>query len=318
MSRAEELLPVPYYHAVFTVDHIWNGLLLANQKVCYDLLYATVSQVLKAYGQRYSGGEIGFILVLHTWGQKMDYHVHLHCILLGGALTAAGTFRRSRSDFLFPVVELSTDFRNAFCQGLAKLYQSGELRLGGAWAEEGFFATQLVTSVGKAWEVYLKPPFGQPETVLEYLSGYVNRIAISNRRLVAVSDNGVTFRYRDYRDDSQEKLLTLPVAEFVRRFLLHVLPAGFVRIRYYGLWHPCQRHKLALCRQQVVQSRPGIDPLSLALFFCPPTAAAQTRCPTCGNGTLVHIGEFEGTRSRLPHRRRCRPWLTTARQRLLA
>jgi len=317
MSRAEELLPVPYYHAVFTVDHVWNGLLLANQQVCYDLLYATVSQVLKAYGQRYLGGEIGFIGVLHTWGQKLDYHVHLHCIILGGALTADGAFRRSRSDFLFPVVELSADFRDAFCQGMAKLDQAGKLRLGGVWEAEGYFATQLVSSFQKKWEVYLKPPFGKAETVLEYLAGYVNRIALANRRITAVVDDTVTFTYRDYRDDGQVKPLTLPVAEFMRRFLLHVLPAGFVRIRYYGLWHPCQRHKLALIRQQLVQARPGIDPHSLALFFRPPTAEAQTRCPTCGEGNLVCIGEFEGTRPRLPHRRRCRPLLATERQRLL-
>jgi hypothetical protein len=318
MSRAEELLPVPYYHAVFTVDHIWNGLLRANQPVCYDLLYAVVSKLLKAYGQRYLGGEIGFILVLHTWGQKLDYHVHLHCIILGGALRADGQFRRSQADFLFPVVELSAEFRDALCLALLKVYQTGTLQLTGDWADEGFFATQLVRTFCKKWEVYLKPPFGKAETVLEYLSGYVNRIAISNRRITAVVDDTVTFTYRDYRDDGKVKLLPLPVAEFMRRFLLHVLPAGFVRIRYYGLWHPCQRHKLALCRQQIVQNRPGIDPQSLALFFRPPTDEGQTLCPACGEGNLVCIGEFAGTRPRLPHRRRARPLLATERQRWLA
>lgn len=149
MSRAEELLAVPYYHAVFTVDHVWNGLLLANQQRCYALLYAVVSKLLKDYGQRYLGGETGFILVLHTWGQKLDYHVHLHCIILGGALRADGKFRRSRSDFLFPVVELSADFRDAFCLELLKVYQAGELRLPGDWADEGFFATQLVSTFCK-------------------------------------------------------------------------------------------------------------------------------------------------------------------------
>lgn len=249
--RAAELLPIPYFHTVFTVDHSWNPLLLVNQALCYDLLFATASDVLKAFSQRCLGGETGFLAVLHTWGQQLSYHVHLHCIVMGGALRADGVFATSGSEFLLPVVALSAAFRRRFCAGLVQLQGAGKLRFAGEcaeWLETGRFAAQVTKSLGKDWEVYIKPPFGKPETVLKYLSGYVNRIAISNRRIGEVAEGRVSFTYRDYRDESQEKQLTLEVEEFMRRFLLHVLPSGFVRMRYYGLWHPCQRAKLASTR----------------------------------------------------------------------
>ncbi|MEM7130456.1 MAG: transposase, partial [Chloroflexota bacterium] len=250
LGRSEELLNVPYFHVVFTIDHVWNPLMLINQQVCYNLFYETVNALLKEYGQRYLGGEVGFIAVLHTWGQQLNYHVHpsatlrtsLHCIMIGGALKAEGEFVTSRDEWLFPVEKLSADFRERYCLGLVKLHEASKLRFGKGCENEGIFAQMLVESLAKKWEVYIKPPFGKPETVLEYLSGYVNRIGISNARILDVSDGRVTFRYRDYRDDGVEKSLTLPVHQFMQRFLLHVLPAGFVRIRYYGLWHPNQRH----------------------------------------------------------------------------
>lgn len=311
LSRSSELLLVPYYHVVFTLDHVWNPLLRLNQQVCYDLLYAIVNELLKAYGVRYLGGEIGFIAVLHTWGQQLTYHVHLHCIVIGGALQADGEFVTSRGDWLFPVEALSVDFRDAYCAGLVKLYEQGQLRFGAGCESESVFAQHLVASLVKDWEVYIKPPFGRPETVLEYLSGYVNRIAIANSRIEALADDKVTFRYRDYRDESKQKSLTLPVHEFMRRFLQHVLPPGFVRIRYFGLWHPTQRHKLALCRRQLAQELPGIDPESMTLWFRPLTPEERERCPACGEGKLIRIGEFAGTRQQLPHRQRRRPPLVT-------
>lgn len=316
-ARAGELLPIPYFHTVFTVDHTWNPLLLVNQKLCYDLLFATANEVLKEFGQRYLDGEVGYVAVLHTWGQQLSYHVHLHCIVMGGALRGDGVFVTSRDEFLFPVVALSAAFRRRWCAGLVKLFESGKLRLAGEcadWLESGRFAAQVAESLGKAWEVYIKPPFGQPQTVLEYLSGYVNRIALSNRRIVEVADGRVTFSYRDYRDGSRRKLLTLAVEEFMRRFLLHVLPAGFVRIRYYGLWHPGQRVKLAACRRQLAAQRPplGSDPARLALWLRP--LPDPTLCPTCGVGKLVRMGEFEGSRRQLPHRRRGRPLLASERR----
>ena len=311
VNRSEELLPVPYYHVVFTLDHVWNPLMRLNQQVCYDLLYEVVNGQLKAYGQKYLGGEVGFIAVLHTWGQQLTYHVHLHCIVMGGARKPDGEFVTSRGDWLFPVEALSADFREAYCAGLVKLHETGQLQFGWGCENESVFAQQLVTSLAKDWEVYIKPPFGQPETVLEYLAGYVNRIAISNSRIERLEDDKVTFRYRDYRDAGQAKSLTLPVHEFMRRFFLHVLPAGFVRIRYYGLWHPNCRGKLARCRQQVVKDQPELDTTLLTLWFRPLTEEEKTRCPTCGEGQLVRIGEYEGTRQQRPHRQRRRPRLPT-------
>ena len=183
LRRSEELLPVPYFHLVFTIDHQWNPLMLMNQRLCYDLLYATVNQLLKEYGERYLGGEVGFIGVLHTWGQQLGYHVHLHCIIVGGAMTTEGDFVKSREAWLFPVKELSAAFRERYCQGLVKLYEAGKLRFGSGCENGAVFTQKLVASMAKGWAVYIKPPFGRPERVLEYLSGYVNRIAISNRYL---------------------------------------------------------------------------------------------------------------------------------------
>ncbi|MCB0123549.1 MAG: transposase, partial [Caldilineaceae bacterium] len=200
VARGEELLPAPYYHGVFTVDHIWNEVMRWNQQLCYDLLYRVVNELLKEYGQRYLGGEVGFIGVLHTWGQQLSYHVHLHCIILGGALRSDGVFVESDEQWLFPVVALAADFRQRFCAGVAALYAAGKLRLPAPWLDGDVFAAQQSASLDKAWEVYLKPPFGKPARVLEYLAGYVNRIAMSNRRIEEVSNNKVTFRYRDYRD----------------------------------------------------------------------------------------------------------------------
>ncbi len=311
--RAAELLAIPYFHTVFTVDHAWNPLLLANAAACYELLFATANAVLKEFSQRYLGGETGFVAVLHTWGQQLTYHVHLHCVVMGGALGADGVFRTSREGFLFPVVELSAEFRQRFCVGLLKLCEAGKLHLAGecaSWAAE-VFAAQVTASLAKDWEVYIKPPFGRPETVLAYLAGYVNRIAISNRRIEAIAEGRVTFSYRDYRDESKVKLLTLDAEEFMRRFLLHVLPAGFVRIRYYGLWHASRRAKLDQCRRQMLaqQAHEGRDLVNGV--SAQPVELDPTRCPSCGEGKLVRVGEFEGTRRQLPHRRRGRRLLAS-------
>ena len=147
LSRSEELLDVPYFHVVFTIDHVWNPLMLVNQQFCYDLLYATVNQLLKEYGQRYLGGEVGFIAVLHTWGQKLKYHVHLHCIMIGGASKADGEFVASRDDWLFPVEVLSADFRARYCLGLVKLHEAGKLRFGKDCENESIFAQKLVETL---------------------------------------------------------------------------------------------------------------------------------------------------------------------------
>lgn len=301
-QRQRELLPIPYFHTVFTLDHVWNGLLYANQRVLYSLLFALVSQLLKEYGQRYLGGEIGVLVVLHTWAQNLEYHVHLHCIVTGGALTAAGQWQAAQKDYLFPVVALSADFRQRFCAGLRRLYRAGRLDLPAAW-EAATFATNLQTSQAKKWEVYIKPPFGGPERVLDYLGGYVNRIAISNHRLVKVAAGQVYFRYRQ---DEAQAVMHLEGVEFIRRFLGHVLPAGFVRIRYYGLWHPNQRAKLQRCRTQLQlpAALPVVVVRTLAEWVLALTGQVLDRCPACQTGRLVVVRTLPVLRPQLPYRRR--------------
>lgn len=310
-KRQAELLPIPYFHVVFTLDHVFNGLMKYNQRVLYTLLIALASQLLKEYGERYLGGEVGFLVVLHTWGQKLDYHVHLHCIVMGGALTKEGAWRQADETFLFPVVELSAAFRDAFCAGVSELCRTGQLRFVGdsvAWAEPEFRAAQVAASRAKKWEVYIKPPFGGPEEVLKYLGGYVNRIAISNRRLVEVNAQEVRFTYRDYQAEDKVKVLSLTGEEFLRRFLQHVLPAGFVRIRYYGLWHPCQRRKLEQCRRLLglTSAVPEVVERSVAEWLLELRGVDITRCPTCGEGPLRRIGAVAALRPRCRHRQRRR------------
>lgn len=306
-ERQAELLPIPYFHVVFTLDHVFNRLMKYNQWVLYSLLIAVASRLLKEYGERYLGGEIGFLVVLHTWGQKLDYHVHLHCIVMGGALTKAGAWRQADESFLFPIVELSAAFRDAFCAGVSELQRTGQLRFVGdavEWADPAVLAAKLAESRAKKWEVYAKPPFGGPEKVLKYLGGYVNRIAISNRRLVEVNEAEVRFTYRDYQDADKVKELTLTGEEFLRRFVQHVLPAGFVRIRYYGLWHPCQRRKLAQCRRLLglTSALPEVVERSVEEWLLALRGVDITRCPTCGEGPLRRIGEVAALRPRCRHR----------------
>ena len=231
------LLPVPYFHVVFTIDHAFNALARVNQREIYTLLFRTVANTLKSFGQKYLNGEIGFIAVLHTWGQTLTEHIHLHCIVPGGALSTNGKAWHSTSpDFLLPIIALSAEFKDAFCAGLQEMYDAGELTFAGQsdyLADRAAFEKMLVESRAKNWQVYAKPSFGGAMQTLDYLGRYVNRIAISNYRISAVANGNVTFSYHDY-NDGQRKKMVLPAVEFIRRFLLHVLPKRFVRVRYYG------------------------------------------------------------------------------------
>lgn len=238
------LLPCPYYQIVFTIDHIFNPLVRHNEKLLYDLLFQTASRLLLDYGQKYLKGKIGFTTVLHTWGQTMQYHPHVHCMVTGGALVQTkqgGKWQAARKKWLFPVKKLSADFRWAFCAGVLALTRQGEL----AWDEAVMGQTigeMVASALQQDWEVYIEaPPKGadnrNPETLAEYLGRYIHAIAISNYRLLQVGRDGVTFRYRDNRENGVEKEMTLSGEEFIRRFLLHVLPHRFTRIRHYGLHH---------------------------------------------------------------------------------
>lgn len=290
------LLPVTYYHWVFTLPAELHPLLRANQARLYKLLFDSVAGTLLAFGRGRLGGELGLTAVLHTWGQKLDYHPHLHGIVTGGALSQDGRRWRvpKQRRYLFPLKAVGAGYRGRFLAGLRALLEAGELTLPAPWlAEPRARARWLASLYAKSWVVYGKRPFGGPEQVLGYLANYTHRVALSNRRLVAFDpqQQTVTFTYRDYRDGSQIKLLTLDTAEFVRRFCLHILPPGFVRIRHYGLLGNNRRKEaIAAARALLMKKRGRAVPAKLP-------AADAPRCPQCGRSgvRLVGFTDWRGT-----------------------
>jgi hypothetical protein len=241
-KQTQSLLEVTYYHCVFTLPEELNALLLSNPRVLYPLLFQSASQSLLEFGRNRLGGDLGITAVLHTWGQKLNYHPHLHCIVTGGALSADGKrwSAPKQRKFLFPVKAVSALFRGKFLAGLKEILLAEhkeplrlpEILQGPPSAQRSAWWDLLYK---KPWVVYSKQPFGGPAQVLSYLANYTHRVAISNRRLVEATAQSVTFSYRDYRDASKVKTLKLTVTEFVRRFCLHILPTGLVRIRHFGI-----------------------------------------------------------------------------------
>lgn len=261
-SRLQRLLPVEYFHVVFTLPDGLYPLILQNKAVLYDLLFATAAQTLLtlAADPKRLGAQIGFTAILHTWGQKLLFHPHLHCVVTGGGLTNDGShWIAGRQGYFLPVKVLGRLFRGKFLAGLKQAYRDGQLQMHGALAtlvEPQVFGRWLDPWYHKDWVVYAKRPFGGATQVFRYLGRYSHRVAISNGRLVSMDAGQVRFRYKDYADGHQFKVMTVAAAEFIRRFLLHVLPKQFVRLRHYGLL--ASRNvatKWARCRQ-LLQSEP--------------------------------------------------------------
>ncbi len=255
-ERIERILPTPYFHVVFTVPDDLHPLALRNRKVVYRILFEAASRTLLtvARDRRHLGAEIGVTAVLHTWGQNLLLHPHLHCVVTGGGLSLDGThWRPSRPRFLAPVKVLGALFRGKFLAALQHAYDAGELELKGSTArlsDPVAWAALRDQLYRKGWVVYAKPPFGGPEHVFRYLGRYTHRVAISNQRILDVTDDDVTFALKDYRNRAKRTRMTLTGVEFLRRFLLHVLPKGFVRIRHYGLCASRNvRSKLAIARR---------------------------------------------------------------------
>jgi hypothetical protein len=296
-ERRAELMPVGYFHNVFTLPHEVNDLAAANPRLVYGLLFRSVAATLHSFAadpQYGLGGQAGFTAVLHTWDQKLLSHVHLHCVIAGGALAFDGSrWIPARRNYLFPVRKLSSDFRSRFLKGLRQAFDGDELVFPGRLAalKEAAAFTELLTRLAaKDWVVYSQPPFGGPDKVLEYLSRYTHRVAISNRRLLAIADGQVTFAYRDRRDGNQLKQLTIAAPEFLRRFLLHVTPPGLCRIRHYGfLSNRCKEQQLPRCRELLGQPPPprAAVPLDLVALILRFTGIDVTRCPHCQQGTLI-------------------------------
>jgi hypothetical protein len=240
-SRLERLLPAPYFHVVFTVPDLLYPLMLHNQRRLYHLLFQAASAALLRLSadRRRLGAQVGITALLHTWGQKLLFHPHLHCVVTGGGLSMDGQrWVAAKRRFFLPVKVLGRLFRGKFLAGLREAYEAGLLTLGGSTAEladPATFRRWLGACYGRDWVVYAKPPFGGPERVFRYLGRYSHRVAIANSRLLSADDTHVTFAWKDYADEQRSKVMRLTIDEFIRRFLLHVLPKGFVRIRHYGL-----------------------------------------------------------------------------------
>jgi hypothetical protein len=295
-ARKAELLPTEYFHVVLTLPATLGPIALQNPRVVYGLLFKAAAATLRrvAADSKHLGAEIGFLAVLHTWGQNLQHHPHVHCIVPGGGLAPDGSqWIACRPGFFLPVRVLSRVFRGMFLALLRSAFDRGTLAFHGklaALADSDAFQRRLTDAAKTEWVVHAKPPFGGPEQVLKYLARYTHRAAISNRRLIRLEGDEVEFLWKDYADERKRKTMTLKAVEFIRRFLLHVLPAGFVRVRHYGFLsnRVCQE-KLTLCRSLMaagtIAKAPEPEPNEGG-----ETDADATACPVCGRGRLVTIG----------------------------
>ncbi len=300
-ARQQELLPVPYFHVVFTLPRELGRLALQNQRVVYGLLMTCAAETLKevAASPQHLEAKIGGLMVLHTWGQNLMHHPHAHCVVPSGGLSPDGRrWNASRKNFFLPVRVLSRVFRGKFIQRLKQAFARGALQFFGElsdFAEGGCFANMLNRVVRNDWVVYAKRPFGGPEQVLKYLARYTHRVAISNSRLLHYDDNAgeVSFRWKNYAAGNTQPTMTLPATEFIRRFLMHTLPAGFHRIRHFGIF--ANRHRaenIQRCRELIAEQQPPAQPQTL---LCPKDKIEEAEpqptgcCDNCGSHRIVVI-----------------------------
>ena len=284
-ARETELLPVTYFHVVFTLPEVLNRLCLYQPSKMYKLLFDTAWSVMRSFArdEKHLGADTGMISILHTWGQNLSLHPHIHCIVPGGGITPSGHWKHARNEgkFLFPVKAMSSVFRARFVTALRNTMPG---------SEKSFYNDLFKTP----WVVYAKLPFGGPKQAIEYLGRYTHKIAISNHRITSISDNAVTFRYKDYRDESKNKAMTLNATEFIRRFSLHILPKGFPRIRHYGILSSKRKLKtLPLIHEQLnsyYQKQKNKDWKQIStehLGYNPDC------CPVCKKQTMVTILVFD-------------------------
>ena len=297
-KQKSELLPTGYFHLVFTLPHQLNPLILVNKKPLINILFQSVSQTLARFAQNRLGGTLGITAVLHTWNQTLLDHFHLHCLVPAGALSFdRNRWVSARQDFLFPVKALSLVLRAKFLDSLKKSFDQNKLLFLGhiaPLADAESFNVWLKGLRKKPWVVYTKKPFSSPEHVLDYLGRYTHRVALSNNRICSVRNGEVTFAYRDRKNQDRRKLMKLGAEEFIRRFLLHVIPKGFMRVRHYGFLANHSKDCLSKCRQLIGLTpapppppQRSIEELMLAL-----TGIDIHRCPLCQKGTLVWISRL--------------------------
>jgi hypothetical protein len=288
-ARKSELINTHYFHVVFTVPDLLNKLIYNNQNQLYNLLFTCASQTLTelAMDKKYLGAQIGVTTILHTWGQNLSYHPHIHCIVPGGGLSTKGTeFTHSRKKFFIPVKVLSRKFRGKFMHYLCSLINNQSITV----PQDIDFNILKDKLYNIDWVVHCKPPFKTPESVIEYLGRYTHKVAISSNRIISVKDGIVTFKWRDYRDNNKKKIMELTVNEFIRRFLMHVLPKGFFKIRHYGLLsNRNKKTKLRLCQKLTGVKLTEIKRLSkyeiLIKLFGPDIFC----CPLCGSEFISRL-----------------------------
>ncbi len=297
-QRCGDIVNAPYFHIVFTVPQELHTLIYQNQKLLYDLMYKSVSETLSelSWDPKYLGAQPGFFCVLHTWGEDLHYHPHLHVVMMAGGLTKYKKWQSSSKKFFIPVKVLSKKFRGKYLHYLKQYYRQDLLDLYNFNAQS--FKGMLNDCYAKNWYSYCKPPFSGPLAVIKYLGRYTHRIAIANSRIVSVDEQTVTFKVRDKKDAKETKELTLQGVEFIRRFLMNVLPKGFVKVRYYGILSPRNKKtKLALC--QKLTNSPVYKPVFAGLktieIVCILLGRDVTLCPVCKLGHLRISSYREGS-----------------------
>jgi DNA-directed RNA polymerase subunit RPC12/RpoP len=291
-KQAALLLPVPYFHIVFTLPHELNTIIAQNQAALYKLLFDSAATTLLEFGRHRFKAQLGITMVLHTWGQNLHEHYHMHCIVTGGGLTLDGTdFRQAKDHWLFPVKALSKVYRGKYRAGLLRLHEDKKLQFHGqlaAKAERPAFAALVSDACRQPWVVYAKRPFAGPQQVLAYLARYTHRVGISDRRLLSLDarSGAVTFSWKDYADGAKDKTMTLGAIEFVRRFRSHILPPRFVKIRHYGLLSNRNRQaKIAQCKALLPEA-----PKDTAGTASVNTAEPQLhKCPHCESTRLILV-----------------------------
>jgi len=291
-TQLDAVLPVTDYHVVFTLPHLLNPWMQLHPEVIVRVLFQVVWETLKAFGQdpKRLGGDIGMTAVLHTWGQTLTQHVHLHCLIPGGALTQKDDWHPAKSNYLFPVRALSRHFRGRMVSALRKAAQQGDLS---RIKRDGDVDSVLNQLMATHWVVYSKACLNRTQTVVNYLAQYTHRIAISDWRILGIEGDHVHFRYKDYQDESRKKVMSLSATEFIRRFLLHVLPHGLMRIRHYGfLANRCRKSKLETIRARLnyktrVDKKETLSKTSKAISSTPGEKSEQ--CPKCHQGHLQVI-----------------------------
>jgi hypothetical protein len=302
-QRRSEVIDAPYFHVVFTVPEELNPIIYANKKLLYSLLYQASADTLMELGKdkKYLNASIGFMSILHTWGQALNFHPHIHSIVLGGGLTKDLQFKTVKDQFLFPIRVVSRLFRGKFMDALKKLYTSGRLIFSGSslqFQHPAEFQKLVDLLYSKEWIPHIKETFKGAKNVIEYLGRYTHRIAISNARIVSIDDEGITFKVKNYKKQGESTQMTLEPTEFIRRFLMHILPKGFVKIRYYGLLsNRTKKAKLKICRNIIKRNypKPLLEGLTTAQILLELFGVDIHKCPKCSKRS------FNTTRS-IPQR----------------